>query len=131
MSTPDPIWLAMVLGAYVRILPLSHHIICRGDHDPERAYQRLKQILRKNTSMDVDILDIGPGSAERRQILAEGLRQNDVSKSWRVRRWANMVLASVLKYTPQAITAAGFTEADVQSALDALAENSSVTTPSR
>lgn len=119
MSSYDPIWLAMVLGAQARLRPPSHIIVHHGDRDPEKAYLRLKQTVRRIAPIDVDILDIGPRSAERRQILADSLRQHQVGADPHVRRWANLLLESVLKYSPQTIMAAGFNVEDIRNALQA------------
>lgn len=120
MTEIDPVWLAMVLGAYANIVPPSFIRVRHGDSDPDKAYIHLKQAIREKTSIQADILDIGPGSAERRQILAEQLRQADINNDPVVWRWAITLLESTLNYAPRTIFAAGFSPEDVRKALQAL-----------
>lgn len=122
MASYDPIWLAMVLGAQAHIRPPAHVIIDHGDHDPESAYVELKKAIGEGRPIDVDILDVGPGSSERRQQLADGLEQNEVGADPAVQKWAGIVLKTVLRYRPGAIDAAGFSEEDVRETLQSLSK---------
>lgn len=55
----DPIWLAMVLGAQASLRPPAYVSVHSGSIPPEKAYHRLKQVIRDKSNIDVDILDIG------------------------------------------------------------------------
>lgn len=118
----DPIWLAMVLGAQANLRPTAYDTVQNGSIAPEKAYFQLKQAIREKSNIDVNILDNGPGSPERRQILAEGLKQSNLTDDAEVRQRARLMLESVLRRSPRTILAARFSEKDVRQALQALAE---------
>ncbi len=119
MTSADPVWMAMVLGAHARLLPTSYIANHRHEQSPEKAYFQLKNAIRKQAPVDVDILDIGPGSPERRRLLADSLQQHGVANNPQVQYWAQAVLKSTLKQSPRTITAAGFNIEDVKAVLQA------------
>jgi hypothetical protein len=125
MTSYDPIWLAMVLGAQARIRPLTHITVHHGDHEPGAAYSELKKAIDARSAVDVNILDVGPAEAERRRQLAQSLEQTDVGNAAEVQEWAAIVLESVLKYTPDAIEAADFSPDEVRDTLQTLREDES------
>jgi hypothetical protein len=70
------------------------------------AYQKLKEMIQDQyRQVDVDLLDIGPGSVERQQTIAQQLQAAGVTEDKDVLRQAQLVLDAVAEKDPSALWA--------------------------
>lgn len=98
---------AMAAGAAANFRP---NIFAAG-HVITDDYLALKSLIKqKYPGVDVDLLDIGPGSAERQEVITEQLREAGIAEDEEVLRQAQAVLDAIAEHDPKALKAAEVTE---------------------
>lgn len=86
-----------------------------------QAYLALKQMLAgKYPAVSKDILDVGPASLERQNILKAQLHQAEVDKDATVLRQARQLLRYLLQHDPKSATAVFSSITDLQNAITIL-----------
>jgi hypothetical protein len=86
-----------------------------------QAYLALKQMLAdKYPAVSKDILDVGPASLERQNILKAQLHQAEVDKDVTVLRQARQLLWYLLQHDPKSATAVFSSITDLQNAITIL-----------
>lgn len=74
-------------------------------------YQTLKSLVeQKYPQVDVDLLEVGPGSAERQEAVIEQLREAGVAEDEEILRQAQVVLDTAAELDPQVLIAAEVSE---------------------
>ena len=86
-----------------------------------QAYLALKQLLLdKYPAVSHDILDVGPGSMERQNVLKTQLQQVGVGEDTAILRQARQLLQHLLEHDPKSATAVFANTADLQKAITIL-----------
>ena len=101
---------AMSAGAVVSFRPnlLKREVLYEDIID---AYEKLKNMIAAGyAQVDVDILEIGPGSAERKEVLARQLVEAGVPQDDRIMRQAQVLMAQIEEEDPEAFWAAESTD---------------------
>jgi hypothetical protein len=102
MNPTDAIVLAMAAAAAARFRPNAFY----QERPEEQAYLALRHYLAEYyPSVPADILDIGPGSAERQAALKAALQQSGAADDPLVRQGAAHVARLVASEDPAAATA--------------------------
>lgn len=74
-------------------------------------YLTLKSLIeQKHPQVDVDLLDVGPGSAERQEAMLEQLREVGVAEDEEILRQAQVVLDTAAELDPRVLNAAEVSE---------------------
>lgn len=74
--------------------------------DMTNAYLQLKEMIaEKYPQVDVDLLDIGPGSAERQQLIARQLQEAGVAQDEQILHQARTVLEIIAEENPESLWA--------------------------
>ena len=74
-------------------------------------YQTLKSLIeQKYPQVDTDLLDVGPGSAERQAAMVEQLREVGVAEDDEILGQAQVVLETAAELDPRVLNAAEVTE---------------------
>jgi len=96
---------ALAAGAVVMMRP-NQWYSPETLEEMETAYLKLKEMIRAQyTQVDVDLLDIGPGSAERQQQMARQLQEAGVTEDEDILRQARLVLENITEDDPAALWA--------------------------
>ena len=70
------------------------------------AYQQLKEMIQERYGqVDVDLLDIGPGSAERQEAIMQQLQEAGVTADEKILHQAQVVLDIIAEENPEALWA--------------------------
>lgn len=86
-----------------------------------QAYLALKKLLvEKHPSVSNDILDVGPASVERQNILKAQLEQAGVEKDTAILLQARQLLDSLIQHDPTSATAVFSTVSDLLDAINIL-----------
>lgn len=114
MSREEIIALALATGAAAHMHPNSLSL-----ERPEiAAYQELLKLLSRNyPGVDARMMEVGPGSKERREYLANQLRQSGAAEDAAVLRQSRRLLREIMARTPHAATAIFATADTVSEAL--------------
>lgn len=114
MNPADAIVLAMAVAAAARFRPNPFF-----DSRPEEdAYLALRRDLAERfSSVPADILDIGPGSAERQAALKAALEQSGAAGDARVRQAAAQLARLVAEQSPASVAAVTSDPTSLQAAL--------------
>jgi hypothetical protein len=119
MNQIEAITLAMSAAAAAQFRP-NGFAQARPD---VQAYLALKQLLADkypDPAVSQDILDVGPASAERQNVLKVQLQQAKVEKDTAILRQARQLLEFLLQHDSKSATAVFATVADLQNALNIL-----------
>lgn len=113
MNQIETITLAMSAAAASQFRPNGF-----AQKRPEvQAYLALRQLLAdKYPAISNDILNVGPASVERQNILKTQLQQADIDKDTAVLRQTRELLQHLLERDPKSATAVFATVADLQNA---------------
>lgn len=77
----------------------------------DESYLTLKSLIeQKYPQVDVDLLEVGPGSAERQEVMIEQLREVGAAEDEEVLRQAQVVLDTAAELDPQVLIAAEVSE---------------------
>lgn len=110
MDASNKIALAMAMGAAANFKPNVHET----DNPVMDAYVRLRALLdERYPRVSADMMDVGPGSEERRQALAQQLAQAGADEDTAVLRQADVVIDAAYAHLPAAARAAGVTWAEL------------------
>lgn len=117
MNTADAIVLAMTAAAAARFRPNPFF-----DPRPEEdAYLALRRDLAERfSSVPADILDIGPGSADRQAALKAALEQSGAADDARVRQAAAHLARLVAEHAPTSAAAVTDDPASLQAVLQVM-----------
>lgn len=82
-----------------------------SEKEIEAAYLDLKEMIQAQYgSVDVDLLDLGPGSAERQQAMDEQLQEAGATKDEGILRQARLLLDIIAEEEPKALWASELAE---------------------
>lgn len=120
MNQTEAIILAMSAGAAAQFRPNSF-----AQKRPDtQTYLALKQLLaEKYPAVSNNLLDVGPASAERQNVLKTQLPQAGVDKDVTILRQARQLLRHLLQHDPKSATAVFATTADLQKAVTILTKH--------
>jgi hypothetical protein len=114
MAPEEAIVLALATGAAARMEP---NVFAR-ERPEVAAYHELAALLaRTYPAVDARMMEIGPGSQERQQHLAEQIRQHKAAEDAAVLRKSRCVLQAIVRNVPQASTAVFADDSTVSKAL--------------
>ncbi len=117
MNQIEAITLAMSAAAAAQFRP---HGFAQARSDVQ-AYLALKQLLAdKYPTVSRDLLDVGPASVERQNILKAQLQQAEVEKDTAILRQARQLLEFLLQHDSKSATAVFATVSDLQNAITIL-----------
>jgi hypothetical protein len=75
------------------------------------AYQELKEMIQAQyPQIDVDLLDVGPGSAERQEAMTQQLQAAGVTEDKEILRQAQTVLDVIAEENPESVWASDVAE---------------------
>lgn len=82
----------------------------KGRHESQReiahAYEKLKLMLEeKYGQVDADLMDIGPASAERKELIAQQLEASGATEDESILRQAQRVLEIIAEENPESLWA--------------------------
>jgi hypothetical protein len=106
MDSKSTLTKALAAGAIVMFRPNLMERPASPQREIDQAYLDLKELLQeKYEQIDVDILDFGPGSAERQQAIAQKLQDSGASEDEEILRQAQIVLDLIREEDPAALWA--------------------------
>lgn len=106
METNSIIVRALAASAAAAFRP--HNLITKEEKAMDKSYVAFKQMLRQRyPQVDVDILDIAPGSEERRQLLEGQLVSSGANDDAQLAQLAQSLLNEVIEHEPQAAMGVG------------------------
>lgn len=80
-------------------------------HPLSEEFQTLKSLIeQKYPQVDADLLDVGPGSAERQEAMVEQLREVGADEDEEILRQAQVVLETAAELDPRVLNAAEVSE---------------------
>jgi len=97
---------ALAAGAVASFRP--DNIIQKTERSMDKAYVSLKETLEeKYPGVDADILDIGPGSQERLQLLQSQLAKSGALDDHDLQEKARALIEEIIEHEPEAAMAVG------------------------
>ncbi len=97
---------ALAAGAVLTLEP-NQRDLSESLRNVEPVYLKLKELIREQYGqVDIDLLDIGPGSVERRQAISQQLQKAGATENEAVMRQAQVLLNMIAEENPTALWAA-------------------------
>ena len=105
MKTPNPITKALAAGAAAVFRPNRTGGPVYKEEIADR-HEALKEMIRTQyPQVEIDLLDIGPGSVERQQAITQQLQESGAAQNEEIQQQAQYLLETITDKNPESLWA--------------------------